>query len=439
MRVRVIDLDGAVANQPYLAGLVEAGEAERIDACDLEQRLRILASRRAFRMFGERLGEGAANGEPEVLFFGSGDFHHLTAAFVARHPEPLAIIHFDNHPDWVRYPTINCGSWVNMALRSPNVAKVVTIGPCSDDLQNPEWKFANLPAMREGRLAVYPWRSSPTRLWGAAVSTASAASSDGRLTWRNLADESWADFLDELAGSLPVSALWITIDKDVLTPAEAVTNWDQGEMTLDHIAAALQRLASSFKIVGIDVCGALEWASSYELLFPLNFERAECLYLAGRFDDAERAHAPLYERAASKRDQAAVHELRVTFFENRSRYAEAVASGREGLSLFGITFPDEDQPIQQALQIELETIQRLLGDRPIRSLAALTEMDDHDVRTAMRLLTLMWAPVYISGLQRLTSLISATMVRLSIQHGNTEDSAYGYVTHAITVGPVERR
>jgi hypothetical protein len=34
-----------------------------------------------------------------------------------------------------------------------------------------------------------------------------------------------------------------------------VTNWDQGEMTLDHIAAALQRLASSFKIVGIDVCG----------------------------------------------------------------------------------------------------------------------------------------------------------------------------------------
>ena len=255
MRLRVLDLDGALINQPYLAGLIETGEAERVDARDLEQRLRILASRRAFRTLGERLGEGDAGDEPEVLFFGSGDFHHLTALFIALHAEPLAIVHFDNHPDWVRYPTINCGSWVNMALRSAHVAKVVTIGPCSDDLQNPEWKFANLPAMREGRLAVYPWRSVPTRLWGAPVSTPSTTTGDGRLTWRNLAGESWSDFLDELATSLPAPALWITIDKDVLRPDEAVTNWDQGEMVLDQIIAALKRLASSFRIVGIDVCG----------------------------------------------------------------------------------------------------------------------------------------------------------------------------------------
>jgi arginase family enzyme len=255
MRLRVVDLDGAVANQPCLAGLISAGEAERVDARDLEQRLRILASRHAFRALGERLGEGAADGEPEVLLYGSGDFHHLTALFVALHPEPLAVVHFDNHPDWVRYPTINCGSWVNMALASRHVAKVVTIGPCSDDLQNPEWKFANLPAIREGRLAVYPWRSDATRLWGAPVTTSSTKTGGRRLTWRNLADESWSDFLDELAESLPVRALWITIDKDVLGRGEAVTNWDQGEMTLDHVIAAVRRLASSFRIVGIDVCG----------------------------------------------------------------------------------------------------------------------------------------------------------------------------------------
>jgi arginase family enzyme len=255
MRLRVLDLDGALVDQPCLAGLIAAGEAERVDARDLEQRLRILASRRAFRALGERLGEGAAGTDTQVLFYGSGDFHHLTALFVALHPEPLAVVHFDNHPDWVRYPTINCGSWVNMALRSPHVAKVVTVGPCSDDLQNPEWKLANLAAMREGRLAVYPWRSEPTRLWGAPVTTPSTTTDGGRLTWRNLADESWSDFLDELADSLPAPAIWITIDKDVLGHGEAVTNWDQGEMTLDHVIAAVRRLASSFRIVGIDVCG----------------------------------------------------------------------------------------------------------------------------------------------------------------------------------------
>jgi hypothetical protein len=255
MRLRVVDLDGAVTNQPFLAGLIEAGEAECVDARDLAQRLRIIASRRAFRELGGRLGEAADASEPDVLFFGSGDFHHLTALFVALHAEPLVVIHFDNHPDWVRYPTINCGSWVNLALRCEHVARHVTIGPCSNDLQYPEWKFANLPAMRDGRLAVYPWRSTPTSLWGAPVVTPSTTTSDGLLTWRNLAGESWSDFLDELADSLPARALWITIDKDVLLPAEAVTNWDQGEMALDHIIAALQRLAASFKIVGIDVCG----------------------------------------------------------------------------------------------------------------------------------------------------------------------------------------
>lgn len=255
MRLRVLDLDGAVIDQTCLAGLIAAGEAERVDARDLEQRLRILASRRAFQALGARLGEGVAGAETEVLFYGSGDFHHLTALFVALHPEPLAVIHFDNHPDWVRYPTINCGSWVNMALRSPHVAKVVTIGPCSDDLRNPEWKLANLPAMREGRLTVYPWLSGATRLWGAPLTTPSTTTGGGRLNWRNLADESWSDFLDELAESLPVPALWITIDKDVLGRGEAVTNWDQGEMTLDHVIMAVRRLASSFRIVGIDVCG----------------------------------------------------------------------------------------------------------------------------------------------------------------------------------------
>jgi arginase family enzyme len=255
MRLRVLDLDGSVTAQPTLAGLIESDEAERVDARDLEQRLRILASRQAFRELGERLGGANIADEPEVLFFGSGDFHHLTALFVALHDKPLAIVQFDNHPDWIRYPTINCGSWVNLALRSPHVAKVVTIGPCGEDLQNPEWKFANLPAMREGRLAVYPWRGDQTRLWGKPVTTPSTTSGRRRLSWRNLAEESWPDFIDELAESLDVSALWITIDKDVLSRGEAITNWDQGQMTLDHVIAAVQRLASSFKIVGIDVCG----------------------------------------------------------------------------------------------------------------------------------------------------------------------------------------
>jgi hypothetical protein len=56
----------------------------------------------------------------------------------------------------------------------------------------------------------------------------------------------------------------------------------------------------------------------------------------------------------------------------------------------------------------------------------------------MKILTSLWATAYISGDELQARLVSATMVRLSLAHGNTEDSAYGYVTHAITVGPIRR-
>ena len=54
----------------------------------------------------------------------------------------------------------------------------------------------------------------------------------------------------------------------------------------------------------------------------------------------------------------------------------------------------------------------------------------------MSMLTDIWSAAFILGDPTLAGLISATMVRLSLEHGNVEESAYGYVTHAITVGPV---
>ena len=207
---------------------------------------RILATRSALRELGKRLGETAAGGDPDVLFYGSGDFHHLTALQVRQRGEPLTIVHFDNHPDWVRYPTINCGSWVNQALCSPNVARIMTIGPCSDDLRHPEWKFAEFagdPQRASQPLCLAKRADAPM---GCADCGAWASTAGGILVWRNLEGECWDDFLEELTASLPETALWITIDKDVLRRSEAITNWDQGEMTLDQIAAALRRLAASF-------------------------------------------------------------------------------------------------------------------------------------------------------------------------------------------------
>jgi arginase family enzyme len=255
MRLRLLDLDGAVAGQPSFADWVGEHSIDVIAARDLGPKLRIVASRAAWHELGQRL-PALEHGNPEVMFYGSGDFHHVTAALVARCVSPITIIHFDNHPDWVRWPkTNNCGGWVCRALDLPHVAKVITLGPCSGDLVRPQLQLADLAQINSGCLEVYPWSHAPSRVYKRFTDTPCFRYRDGHLHWRQLADVAWEPFLHDLIAKLPTRDIWITIDKDVLAASEATTNWDQGAMPLSHITTALERLSSGCNIVGVDVCG----------------------------------------------------------------------------------------------------------------------------------------------------------------------------------------
>ncbi len=196
--------------------------------------------------------------------------------------------------------------------------------------------------------------------------------------------------------------------------------------------------ASEYLDAGISLLPASAWETDYELAYSLHLEAAEARYLAGRFQGAEQHFRILLDRVTTTADRGQVYGLGVALYENQSRWADAVASGCEGLALFGIVFPEATAEIQAALDREVTATEQLLGERSIASLLDLPVMADPAMRVAMRTLTVLWAPAYISGNQPLAALISVTLVRLSLEHGQTEDSAYGYVTHAITVGPVRR-
>ena len=258
MRLRVIDLDSSLPCQPPFLERLESGRAEHIDLTRSAASLRIMARRRAMDEFCERLSCGgyASDNIPEVTFFGSGDFHHLTAGMLRLVDEPVTVIHFDNHPDWVSFPpTYNCGAWINRALALPHIRKVVTLGPCSDDLAFPELKTGNLRAVREGRLEIRPWRRPPSRVWRDYDCGPAHRSQGGYIEWANLADEDFRAVLCDIIAELPTNAVWLTIDKDVLAEEEASTNWDQGLMSVDHLIEAVKLFALRARILGIDVCG----------------------------------------------------------------------------------------------------------------------------------------------------------------------------------------
>jgi predicted ATPase/transcriptional regulator with GAF, ATPase, and Fis domain len=191
-----------------------------------------------------------------------------------------------------------------------------------------------------------------------------------------------------------------------------------------------------FLKAGLSLINERHWESDYSLAFTLNLEAAECLYLCGDFDQAEQQFELMLRRATTNLDKARIYGLRIVQYENLSRYGDALACACECLALFGVSFPETDQEKQAALDGEIDSINSLLGNRSTDLLVDLQLMSEPEDRMVMNILMAMWPSAYITGDHVLARLISATMVRLSLVHGNSEESAYGYVTHAITVGPV---
>jgi predicted ATPase len=189
---------------------------------------------------------------------------------------------------------------------------------------------------------------------------------------------------------------------------------------------------------GVALLHNVPWEAHYPLLFALHCEAAQCEYLCGDFDRAERAFDWLLGQARSRLDQATIFTLKILQYEHTSRYTDAIRTGRDGLALFGITFPDLPEERQAALDAELAAIEALQGSRSIEALIALPTMQDAEMRTVMGLLSTLHTSCFLSGDKPLTLLNIATMVRLSLTHGNIEESAYAYVLYAaMLLGPLK--
>lgn len=252
--LRILDTDDSV-DMNALAYAAPWTSITRVDLRDLGPGLRLWGRQRSIDAARARIAD-ADDPRPSITFMGSGDFHHLAALLIERVTEPFTVLHFDNHPDWVRLaPRWHCGSWINQVLALPNVRRVVTVGPCSDDLVNPGRKGGNLPALDSGRLALFPWQHEPSRARKRIADGPGHTWRDGRIFWRNLAERQLQDTFRMVLDAIPTAAVWITIDKDVLPEHEALTNWDQGNMPLAALLAILQAAGANKRILGADICG----------------------------------------------------------------------------------------------------------------------------------------------------------------------------------------
>jgi len=253
MRPVFLNLDGALRAQPVLR---ERAGGLAVEARDLGPALRLWSRPPALTALAQRLCDHAPVGSrPDLVFAGSGDFHHVTPllierALAASGAGAVTVVHFDNHPDWVRFENgLHCGSWVGRAARLPGVARVITVGVCSGDIDRPETKRADLDLVSERRVELYPYRTPDG---GPALRV-------GGQEWPSIEAVGEGGFVDLLMSRITTPAIYVTIDKDVLRSADAVTNWDQGRLSLEGLETLVRAVATRARVIGADVVG--DWSA----------------------------------------------------------------------------------------------------------------------------------------------------------------------------------
>jgi len=260
MHLQVLDLDGSLAAQSSLRDAASWDSVGTIDLRDIAPRVRLWSRRAAIVALRARLSAAHARSHDTITMLGSGDFHHLAALLIENATrasgQPITLVHIDNHPDWVRFaPRWHCGSWINRALELPGIARVITLGVCSDDLERPGLKGGNLTALASGRLVLLPWSREPSRVYRRIGDGGAHRYEQGRIVWNNLANGDFGAHLERMLALIETAAVWITIDKDVLSEAEALSNWDQGQMPLARVLETIRFITARRRLVGADICG----------------------------------------------------------------------------------------------------------------------------------------------------------------------------------------
>ena len=300
MRAALLHLDDALCSQTILRDRVIAAGGRSLDYQDLGPSLRLWSRPPSLDRLERRLRAslGAEEG-PRLVFMGSGDFHHVTPLLLRRACEAagepaVTVIHFDNHPDWVKFgPGAHCGSWVGRAARLPGVAKVITVGVCSGDIDRPRAKGADLSLILDEKVELYPYR---------APKGASGLKLCGR-EWASIETMGEAAFVDFLPGRISTEAVYITIDKDVLRAEDAATNWDQGLTSQGYLATLIRAAVAGRKLIGADVVG--DW-SPPRYGFGLNalLKRSEAL-----LDQPWRAPSPTTAHEVNSRVNLALLDV----------------------------------------------------------------------------------------------------------------------------------
>ncbi|MCA9714425.1 MAG: AAA family ATPase, partial [Myxococcales bacterium] len=184
------------------------------------------------------------------------------------------------------------------------------------------------------------------------------------------------------------------------------------------------RSACGYLEVGLGLLPARPWDDAYAPCFALHRERVESEFLAGNPERALEFFTPLLARSRTAIERADLFALRATLETERGALPAAIEAGREGLAQLGARLPRNTTTLH--VLKEYARFRLLRGSASAEELLARPELEDPARRAELRVLVSMTAAAYFVDTS-LASLVLLRIASISVGHGLSELSAYGFI------------
>ncbi|HTN82434.1 MAG TPA: ATP-binding protein, partial [Sorangium sp.] len=202
-------------------------------------------------------------------------------------------------------------------------------------------------------------------------------------------------------------------------------------------ASSAYEAALRFLAAGTALLGEGAWDTDYDQMFALELQLGECEYLTARLAEAGERFVTLQQRARTRMDRVTLHTTHMTLLLHLGQLDKAIDAGLTALRLLGLALPADPSAAQVGL--ELVRVQWDLVGKSVESLAALPDRMTAEIRAGMRLLMNLWFPTYLRKREKLVALLMLKIVHLSLLHGNTSTSSFGYAFYGVLQSSMFRR
>lgn len=196
-------------------------------------------------------------------------------------------------------------------------------------------------------------------------------------------------------------------------------------------ASAAYRSAATYLNSGIGMLPPHSWDTDYKLAFDLHVDLAESEFVSGNDEETKRLVNVLLESSKSNVDKATAYGILMALYLKRFNIGDCLTTGLEALKLFGIEL--SASPTEEEVTAEFARVRGLVGDRPVEDLINVPPMSDALTTAAVNTLSSVSKPAYYVS-PALYNLTVGKVVGLSIEHGTTPATAWGYVAFGTALG-----